>query len=106
MHRLRQQQPKLHRELCEIVFRLERVRDMLVALPEAYVLEGAISEMLLLTDHAVKEVRDSLSGSGRRRPQSLPVSQEADDALARVIHGQETDPCESPKLILLDEPFG
>lgn len=74
MHRLRQQQPKLHRELCNIAFRLQRVRDALVDLPEAYVLDGAMSEILMLTDHAVKEARDSLSVPGRRRPHCLTSS--------------------------------
>lgn len=106
MHRLRQQQPKLHRELCNIAFRLQRVRDALVDLPEAYVLDGAMSEILMLTDHAVKEARDSLSVPGRRRPHCLTSSQAADDALVRAIQTQETAPGSSTTLIVFDDSVG
>lgn len=102
MHRLRQQQPKLHRQLCDIVFQLAHVRDALVSLPEAYVLEGAMSEMLLLTDLAVREARESLNGPRHRRSQPLPVSPGVDEALARAIQTQGADSDVHTKLILLD----
>lgn len=105
MHKLRRQQPGLHRELCEIVFRLQRVKDTLIALPEAFVLEGAISEILLLTEPAMQEVRDSLGDtSGHRRRVPLTVSREADQALIGALCNHEPDARTSKQILLLDNP--
>lgn len=102
MNTLRQQQPKLHRELCDVVVRLHRVKDALVALPEAYTLRGAVSEMLLLADEAMKEVRESLSDTARRRRPSVCHFgyRPADQALLRALCDPDPDGPATQRIVL------
>ena len=90
MEKLRREQPHLHRELCEIIGKLQRAKARLVALPQAYTFDGALSEILSLVDFAVQEVHESQRVNPNRRStgQSFASSPEADQALVRAFAAQ------------------
>ena len=59
MQKLKREQPRLHRELCECIWNLHKVKTAIHELPEAYAIGGAVAEVLMLIEHATEEARDS-----------------------------------------------
>jgi hypothetical protein len=102
VEKLRREQPHLHSELCEIIGRLQRAKTRLVALPEAYTFDGALSEILSLVDFAMQEVHESLRVIPNRRSTrpSFASSPEADQALVRAFAAQQDSDSSSRRIIV------